>query len=141
MEGRKYNWSFAELCDRLSIVVMKIAYSDSKEMISAFLEERNSILADIDLFIKEGVEMDGEMVYLIQGLQFINTKIWHNESEQRGESAETTEQGWKQKYEKLLQSHQWNADRAICKKAIQEKIGGRVDYKLNYIKGAIDLKL
>ena len=137
---RAYNWSFSELCDRLSIVLLKIAYSDSKGMVSSFIEERDFICHDIDLMIKEGVEMDGEMVYYIQGLQFINSKIWHNETSQRGESEEK-EVDWKEKYENLIQSHKWNADRANIKKAIQQKIGGRVDEKLNYIQGGIDLHL
>lgn len=140
MEERKYLPSFAELVDRLSILVMKIAYSEDKEMLHSFIEERDNITHDIDLFVKEGVEMDGGMVYYLQGLQFLNSKIWHNEMEQRGESGEL-EVGWKEKYEKLIQSHKWNADRAKVKRAIQQKIGGRIDQKLNYIEGSLDLKI
>lgn len=140
MEGRKYLPSFAELCDRLSILVMKIAYAEDKEMLLSFIEERDFITHDIDLFINEGVVTDGEMAYYLQGLQFINSKIWHNETEQRGETKEV-EIDWKDKYEKLVQSHKWNADRAKLKRSIQEKIGGRIDHKLNYIEGSIDLKL
>lgn len=131
-ETRQYQLSFAELCDRLSIVIQKIAFSETEEMKLAFVKERDEIVHDINLFIKEGLTpITGEMLVRICSLQLINYAIWTNESGGRGD-------GETKNYEL---SHALNANRAEVKKKIQMLCSGRIDHKLNYIKGAWDLRL
>lgn len=131
MGERAYRWSFAELVDRLSIVVQKIVYAESEEMRNSFVQERNDIVHDLDLFLKEGVAIDGEMISRICYLQLVNATIWANETAGRGEGSAAN-------YEF---THGLNANRATIKKAISQKANGRVDHKLNYISGAWDLRL
>jgi len=128
MEGRRYHLSFAELLDRLSIVSQKVIYAQEEEMKTAFISEREDILHDIDLF---RVKWDAKLSYAAMVLQHINAKIWDNESGGRGE-------GGDRNYDL---THALNSNRAEVKKWIQEYIGGRIDHKLNYIKGAWDLRL
>ena len=131
MENRKYTWSFAELVDRLSIVIQKIVYSETPEMANGFAKERDDIVHDLNLFLKEGVKLDGEMIYKICALQLINATVWSNESAGRGD-------GDQKNYEL---THSLNSDRASIKKSISEQAKGRIDFKLNYGKGTWDFKL
>jgi len=128
---RRYNWSFSELCDRISIVVQKIVYAENDQMRAEFVRERDDIIHDLDLYIKEGVQVDGRMVSHICTLQLINATIWSNESAFREGGSGTD----------LTLTHSLNCDRANVKAAISKKANGRIDYKLNYNKGLWDLNL
>ncbi len=131
MEGRKYNWSFAELIDRLSIVVQKVVYAENEEMKAAFVQERDDIIHDLNLYLNEGVKVDGQMISHICYLQLINATVWANESAFReGGSGDN-----------LPFTHGLNSNRASIKQAISEKVKGRIDFKLNYNKGIWDLRL
>lgn len=141
MSERRYTWSFVELCDRLNVVIQKIGYAPNDEMATAFAQERDDIIHDLNLFLKEGVTVTGELINAICCLQFINTKIWQNEEEQRGEKQSEEPIDWEKKYKTLLQSHHWNANRAMLKKYVQQSIGGRVDHKLNYLSEGFDFKI
>jgi hypothetical protein len=131
METRRYQWSFAELIDRLSIVIQKIIYSETEEMRDLFAQERNDIIHDLDLFIAEGVEVDGKMLSDAMSLQIVNCAIWNGESAGRGDGGEKN----------YALTHALNSNRAEVKKNISERANGRVDHKLNYGLGAWDLKL
>ena len=131
MIERLYNLSFAELSDRMCIINMKVVYAENEDMKKAFVQERESIIHDLNLFIQEGVVMDAEMANYIANLQMINTEIWENESGGRGD-------GQKKNYEL---SHGLNSNRAEVKKIIQQKANGRIDHKLNYNRGIWDLRL
>ena len=131
MEDRRYTWSFAELIDRMSIVAQKIVYAETEEMRLAFVQERDDIINDLDLFLKEGVQVDGKMISNICALQLINATVWNNESAFR-EGGDGVD---------LTLTHSLNSDRANCKMAISKKANGRIDYKLNYNKGIWDLHL
>lgn len=128
---RKFMPSFSELTDRLNIVIQKIAFAENETMKAAFVEERDNIIHDINIFLSEGVKVTGEMISVICALQFINYAIWSNEAGGRGD-------GETKNYEL---THGLNANRAECKKRISQLANGRIDHKLNYIKGAWDLKL
>lgn len=131
MSDRKYQWSFAELLDRITIVSQKIAYSDSEEMRLAFVQERDDIIHDLDLFLSEGVKVDGKTLSHLCYLQLVNATIWNNESAFReGGSGDN-----------LPFTHGLNSNRAEIKKVISERVKGRVDHKLNYNKGIWDLRL
>lgn len=131
MEGRRYTLSFAELCDRLSIVVQKVVYAETEEMRDAFAQERDDIIHDLNLFLNEGVEVDGQMISHLCYLQLINATIWNNESALRGDGDGSN----------LKFTHGLNSNRASVKKAISEKANGRIDPKLNYGLGIWNLKL
>lgn len=123
---RKYLPSYAELIDRLSIVIQKEMFATEEEMRAAFVKERNDIIHDINVFISEGIRIDGEHIFSAMLLQLVNSHIWENESGIRGD-------GEKKNYEL---THSLNYDRSLVKKHIQEMINGRVDFKLSYSKGA-----
>lgn len=144
MTERKYNWAFAELCDRLNIVIQKIIFETDEKQKKAFIQERADIVHDIDLFIKEGVEVTGEIISAIMGLQIVNITIWENEDFLRKESQSNEDPekiDWKARYERVVKSHKLNANRSRLKAFVQNKIGGRVDPKLNYISGYWDFAL
>lgn len=122
---RKYLPSYAELIDRLSIVIQKEMFATDEEMRAAFVKERNDIIHDINVFISEGVKVNGEQIFSAMLLQLVNSHIWSNEGAGRGEGGEKN-------YE---MTHALNADRAKVKRHIQEISGGRIDHKLNYIDG------
>ena len=127
----RYKWSFAELCDRLSIVLQKIVYAENEEMRLSFVGEREDLIHDLNLYLKEGVQVDGEMISRICYLQLVNATIWANETAGRGEGSAANYQF----------THGLNANRATIKKSISQKANGRIDHKLNYISGAWDLRL
>lgn len=131
MSQRRYNWSFAELIDRISIVIQKIVYAESEEMRDEFVRERDDIIHDIDIYIKEGVVIDGKLLSYVCTLQLINATIWANESGARGE-------GGAKNYEF---THALNFDRSQTKMAISKRIKGRIDFKLSYSVGVWDLRL
>lgn len=138
---RKYTLSFAELCDRLNIVIQKIIYSDDEEIKISFVIERDAIINDIDFCIKNGLVVSGDMINAIMSLQLINHLIWINEDDLR--KAETNPcpvVDWEGRFKKIKFTHQLNADRSMVKKKIQSLFGGRIDYKLNYIPGILDFK-
>jgi hypothetical protein len=131
MTERLYKWSFAELLDRVSIVQMKIVFSETEEMRQEFISERDAIVHDLNAFIKEGVEVTGEILVAAMALQMVNHAIWTNESGSRGD-------GEAKNYEL---SHSLNSDRATIKKHISQKANGRIDHKLNYGMGTWDFAL
>lgn len=131
MADRRFMPSFAELIDRLGIVIQKIVHSDNDELRMAFVQERDDIIHDIDQFILEGMKIDGSMISMACTLILVNCHIWENEAGGRGD-------GEKKNYEF---THGLNANRAEIKKHIQKKISGRIDEKLNYIKGIWELHL
>ena len=131
MADRAYKWSFAELVDRLTIVTQKVIYADTPEMKASFIQERADIIHDLNLFLQEGVTVDGDIISHICALQHINTTIWKNESAFRGDGDGGD----------LVLTHSLNSDRAFIKKIISTKVNGRVDHKLNYNKGILDFGL
>lgn len=128
---RIYYPSFAELIDRLSIVIQKEMFSSDDEMRKEFILERNLIINDINTFISEGVVFDGASIFAAMLLQLINSHIWENEKVERGQSPDINTD-WKEKYLSLIKSHKLNSDRANVKKKLQQLSGGRIDHKLNY---------
>ena len=117
---RRYFPSYAELCDRLTIIVQKELYATDEKMKREFKKERQDIVHDITLF---GV--DGDLVFANMLLMLCNSKMWDNESAARGDGNKSN----------FLLTHKLNATRANIKKRIQEMQGGRIDYKLNYLEG------
>tara|TARA_R100001509_G_C4884677_1_gene221607 strand:- start:3476 stop:3892 length:417 start_codon:yes stop_codon:yes gene_type:complete len=121
MSNRKYLPTLSELIDRLSIVQLKEVFiTEHKE---EYAKEISDILHDIDLTLSQkDVILDSKSVRAIVVLSQMNLHIWHNESNYRkgikdGNNLELT--------------HGLNGIRNTAKNKIQEKAGGRKDYKID----------
>jgi hypothetical protein len=121
MANRKYLPTLAELVDRLSISQLKEVFiSEHKEEYS---QEIKDILHDIQLIIEEqDVVLTAETIRAIVVLSQMNLHIWHNESNVRS---------GKEGPNALALTHGINGIRNTAKNKIQEKVGGRKDYKID----------
>ena len=123
MQERKYLPTLGELIDRLSIIQLKEVFITEHK--SEYGQEIKDIVHDIDLILKSGdYEIDGEFVRAIVVLSQMNLHIWTNESNAR----DGIDAG-----NKLLLTHGLNGIRNTAKNKIQEKVGGRKDYKIDCI--------
>ena len=119
---RKYLPTLAELIDRLTITQLKeVKIPEHKEEYS---QEIKDILHDIDLiFQNEGdLVSNADFIREIIVLSQMNLHIWNNEDNARN-GIDTDNQ--------LRLTHGINGIRNTAKNKIQEKIGGRKDYKID----------
>tara|TARA_R110000803_G_scaffold87426_2_gene154113 strand:- start:18 stop:413 length:396 start_codon:yes stop_codon:yes gene_type:complete len=120
---RKYLPTLSELIDRLSIAQLKEVFiSEHKE---EYAQEIKDIMHDIDLINDDSAEMIRSVIVLAQ----MNLHIWHNESNYRKGISEGND---------LELTHGLNGIRNTAKNKIQEKVGGRKDYKIDCL--AADFK-
>ena len=110
---RKYLPTVSELIDRLSIIQLKEVFiPEHKE---EYAKEIKDILHDLE---SEG--LDSELIRAVIVTSQMTLHIWHNESEARkGINAG----------ENLQLTHGFNGIRNTAKNKIQERFGGRKDYK------------
>jgi hypothetical protein len=122
MKQRKFLPTISELIDRLSIVQLKEVFiSDHKKEYS---EEIKDIMHDIQLLIDESDEkITSDTIRAIVVLSQMNLHIWQNESNYR--------KGDKTGGSNLELTHGLNGIRNTAKNKIQEKFGGRKDYKID----------
>jgi hypothetical protein len=122
MKQRKFLPTISELIDRLSIVQLKEVFiSDYKREYS---EEIKDIMHDIQLLIDESDEkITSDTIRAIVVLSQMNLHIWQNESNYR--------KGDKTGGSNLELTHGLNGIRNTAKNKIQEKFGGRKDYKID----------
>ena len=123
---RKYLPTLAELIDRLTIVQLKeVKIPQHKK---EYEQEIKDIVHDINQILLDGKYdidiVDGEMIRAIIVLAQINTHIWVNEDNARSGD----EQG-----NQLMLTHGLNGIRNTAKNKIQERVGGRKDYKIDCI--------
>ncbi len=118
---RKYFPTLGELIDRLSIVQLKqFLIPEHRE---EYAKEIRDILNDIDVNMQEhDVKVDAKMIRACVLLSIFNREIWLNESNIR--------KGIKGNSDLPL-THALNSGRNVCKNKIQEKVGGRLDYKVD----------
>ena len=115
MSNRKYLPTLSELIDRLSIVQLKEVFiPGNKDEYAKEIEDITHDLSELDL--------DGELIRAVVDLAQINLHIWHNESNYR----KGIEEG-----NNLELTHGLNGIRNTAKNIIQEKFGGRKDYKID----------
>jgi hypothetical protein len=128
MKQRKFLPTISELIDRLSIVQLKEVFiTDYK---NEYSKEINDIVHDIQLILDEnGEKVDAELIRAIIVCSQMNLHIWHNEANVRS---------GKEGPSKLALTHGLNGIRNTAKNKIQEKFGGRKDYKIDCI--AADFK-
>ena len=129
--SRKYLPTLSELIDRLSIVQLKEVFIPENK--KEYAQEIKDIVHDIDqILLDEKLPnnvIDAETIRAIIVLSQMNLHIWHNESNYRkgikdGNNLELT--------------HGLNGIRNIAKNKVQEKVGGRKDYKVDCL--AADFK-
>ena len=122
MENRKYLPTIAELIDRLSIAQLKEVFIPEHK--KEYAKEIEEIVHDIDLIIKdENVQLDGEAVRALVVLAQMNLHIWHNETLYRAGTGNGN----------LGLTHGLNGIRNTAKNKIQERFGGRQDFKVDCI--------
>jgi len=135
MKERKYLPTLSELVDRLSIAQLKEVFiTEHKE---EYGDEIKDILHDIDLLLIEQAELNGdekptinaETIRAIVVLSQMNLHIWHNESNYRKGIKDGND---------LELTHGLNGIRNVAKNKIQERVGGRKDYKIDCL--AADFK-
>jgi hypothetical protein len=122
MNQRKYLPTLSELIDRLAIVQLKEVFIPDHK--TEYAEEIKALVHDIDLELNANniTGITGETIRAIVVLAQMNLHVWHNESTYRrgGEGGVTLEL-----------SHGLNGIRNTSKNKIQEKFGGRRDYKID----------
>jgi hypothetical protein len=112
---RKYLPTVSELVDRLSIVQLKEVFiPDHKE---EYAQEIADIMHDLQ---EEG--LDAELIRAVVVLSQMNLHIWHNESNYRKGIKDGND---------LELTHGLNGIRNTAKNVIQERFGGRKDYKID----------
>lgn len=119
---REYLPTLGELIDRLTICQLKEVKIPNKK--SEYGKEIKEIVSDINKIIQESdnLEFDGDLVRAIIVLSQMNTHIWVNEDNARSGDNQGNE---------LMLTHGLNGIRNTAKNKIQEKIGGRKDYKID----------
>ncbi len=122
-EKRKYLPTLGELLDRLTITQIKeVKIPEHKDKYAQEIEE---IVHDIQSIMDaEKVCFDANMLRALVVLSQMNLHIWQNESNYRKGVKDGNN---------LELSHGLNGIRNTAKNIIQDRIGGRKDYKIDCI--------
>ena len=121
---RKYLPTLGELIDRLTICQLKeVKIPQHKD---EYQQEIKDIVHDINEILSESEELtiDGDFIRAVVVLSQMNTHIWVNEDNARNGENRGND---------LLLTHGLNGIRNTAKNKIQEKVGGRKDYKIDCI--------
>jgi hypothetical protein len=123
MTERKYNHTFGDLIDRLSILQLKEVFIPEHKQ--EYSEEMKLILEDLQTILdcEETSFVNANTIRHIIVLAQMNLHIWSNESEVRKNGGEGN----------LYLTHGLNGIRNTAKNKIQELVGGRKDYKIDCI--------
>jgi hypothetical protein len=128
MTERKYLPTFAELVDRLSIVILKSVFIPENR--EAYLQERADIEADLKTLLGPKPEIargrlpvGAEEITAIMVIMLSNHTIWLNESKAR--------QGGSEQDKLLKFTHSINGVRAAAKNVISRLHGDRTDAKID----------
>lgn len=137
MTTRKYLPTFADLCDRLSIVILKSVFIPEHH--AEYMDERALIEHDIDLIL--GPKLDkavtgwypitAKEISALMILMLSNRYIWENEAAIRaGISIDAGNS--------LRMTHSINGCRNLAKNILAKHMGERVDLKIDCL--AADLQ-
>ena len=120
-ESRKYLPTLPDLVDRLTIVQLKMIFIP--ERAAEYAEERDLIVHDIDMVLRDGPAMNAKALLAVCAIQLTNRVIWENESLARKGGNEQ---------DKLLKfTHSINGVRNTAKNILAGEMGGRRDYKID----------
>ena len=121
MNSRRYLPTLSELIDRLSIAQLKEVFISKHK--NEYSKEIKDIINDIQLILDEDSgKLDANTIRAIIVLSQMNLHIWHNESNYRNGIKDGND---------LELTHGLNGIRNTAKNKIQEKVGGRKDYKID----------
>ena len=112
---RKYLPTISDLIDRLTIVQLKEVFIPEHK--KEYAKEIKDIMHDLEL---EG--LDSKLIRAVIVVSQMNLHIWHNEAEARN----GIDVG-----ENLILTHGLNGLRNVAKNKIEERYGGRKDYKID----------
>lgn len=119
---RQYFPTFGELCDRLSIVLLKYIFISENRV--AYQKEIELIQHDIDEIITHGdYRLGAAEIYALFALMLTNREIWLNESKAR--------QGGSEQDKLLKFTHGINGQRNRAKNILAQALGERVDLKVD----------
>ena len=125
---RRYQLTLSELLDRLTIIQIKELKIPENKV--EYSKEISDIIHDVNLILSDNsIIFNGEMLRALIVLAQMNLHIWVNESEARNGNKDGN---------KLLLTHGLNGIRNTAKNKIQERVGGRKDYKIDCL--AADFK-
>jgi len=117
---RKYLPTFADLIDRLSIVLMKSIFIDK----DLYIKEIEDIKHDIDVLLRgKHKKINSDILFAILVIMLVNRYIWENESIAR--------QGGSDQDKLLKLTHSINGVRNTAKNVISNELGERVDLKID----------
>ena len=122
-EKRKWLPTLGELIDRLSIHQLKEVFIPENK--DNYAKEMKDIISDIDMILeKDKDKLSGDFIRAIVVLSQMNAHIWYNESKVRkGEKGS----------DNLMLTHGLNGIRNTAINKIMEVVGGRKDYKVDFI--------
>jgi hypothetical protein len=123
---RKYLPTLSDLCDRLSIVLMKEIFI--KDHRNIYRTEQKAIMHDIDLILAERDPIRADQIRALFVLQLANRFIWERESTIRDDS---TKESPEAQLGHLRATHSVNGVRNTAKNALAAFDGGRLDYKVD----------
>jgi len=119
---RKYLPTFAELVDRLTIVLLKSIFIPENK--TQYDQEIKDIKFDLDSIITEkNVKLNAEVIKAICIIMLSNRYIWENESKVR--------QGVNQDLSLLKLTHSINGVRNTAKNILSKELGERLDLKID----------
>ena len=124
MTERKYLPTFADLCDRLSIVLLKQIFIPEGRR--AYIEERKLIESDLDDMLGGPADKEvlrGESITAILMIMLANRTIWVNEAEAR--------KSGRRRNTRLMFTHSINGIRNEAKNLLAALGNGRVDLKID----------
>jgi hypothetical protein len=125
----KFYPTFAELCDSLSIKILKRVFIPQNK--DAYDQEIKDILHDLDLIIEDkGIKLNAESIKAILIIMLSNRAIWEQESKARAEG--------NQDLKPLLYTHSINGIRNSAKNSLANQLGERKDLKIDCL--AAELK-
>src|SRR5690348_10859575 len=119
MNDRKYLPTFADLVDRLSIVLLKMIYIPENRHV--YEKEREAIEHDLALYVDDASQV--VQVRAIMVIMLANVTIWRNESEAR--------KGGSGANEFLRFTHSVNGVRNAAKNILAQASGERTDKKVD----------
>ena len=118
MTERKYLPTFADLVDRLSIVLLKSVFIPENQQ--AYMEEIHLIENDLDFI---GVSLSAKALRAVLVIGLTNRFIWENESKAR--------EGGDEQDKLLKLTHSVNGVRSMAKNVLAQYYGERLDYKID----------
>jgi hypothetical protein len=135
MPTRRYLPGFADLVDRMSIVLQKEVFLHEHR--DDYRAEMALIMHDINLILKDKPPLGAEEIRAVITLQLANRWVWENETHIR--DGTSTEPDHVQ-LRRLKGTHAVNGVRNTAKNVLAAFDGGRRDYKIDALSADLPLE-